>query len=122
MDVPDALYTGGNLTLLLFVRASCPACESAAPTFARLVSGLEGTETDVRVLTPVADRARQLEYVNSLGLDENRLIQIELRALKVRSVPTAVLVNHRGVILGVSEGTDELESFAASTLARAGGR
>jgi hypothetical protein len=122
IDVPVAAYGNAPETLLLFVRASCAACQNAMPVLSRLVVALQSTRTDVRVLTPSVDRNRQIQYAGSLGLDESHILQGELRRMRVRVVPTAVLVDQEGRILHVAEGGEGLEPFAAAVLARAGER
>jgi hypothetical protein len=63
-------------------------------------------DADLRivVLMPSGSPAEGLEYVRGLGLPESSFLPRALREFKVRAVPTALLVDHSGRILAVSEG------------------
>jgi hypothetical protein len=56
--------------------------------------------------------------VRALGLSESRLFPLDVRALKLRVVPTVLIVDQHGVILAVSEGGgDHLDELASWVLA-----
>lgn len=122
VDVPSSLYDGANHTLLVFVRASCAACQDAKPVLSRLIAELAGFDIQVRVLAPAETREQQGPYIASLGLHPAAFVPTQFRDTRLRVVPTTLLVDHRGVILQATEGTRELEEFRTAALAQVGGR
>jgi hypothetical protein len=122
VDVPPDAYGGASYTVILFGRASCGACQSATPVLGRLFAAVLDSEVDVRVVAPKASSEDQLVYVRALGLDEAHFLPAEMRRLRVRVVPTALLVDREGRILEVSEGGDDLEVFGAAVMTRIKGR
>jgi hypothetical protein len=118
VDVPSDAYERARYTVILFGRASCAACQRAAPALGRLFAVLVQSEVGVRVVAPKASSNEQLSYVRSLGLEDADFLPAEMRTLRVRSVPTALLVDREGLIREVAEGEDRLEAFAVTVLAR----
>lgn len=108
VDVPPETYEGTPYSLIVFARASCAACQAARPVLAELVENVRA-DADLRivVLMPSGSPAEGLEYVRGLGLPESSFLPRALREFRVRAVPTALLVDHRGRILAVSEGLGE---------------
>jgi thiol-disulfide isomerase/thioredoxin len=105
VDVPAGLYDAAPLTLLIFARSSCPACERAKPAFAVLAASLRDRAA-VRV-TMVVDEGQQAgerEYLRDVGLPEDRLAAVDFRALRLRRIPTTVLVDRDGRVLYSQEG------------------
>jgi thioredoxin-related protein len=108
IDTQPETYQESAYTLIVFARASCGACQKARPVLSDVIRQADDSEElRVSLIMPAESRADGLEYVRQLGLSESRLFPAALRRLKVRVVPTAVFVDHTGMILGVSEGADE---------------
>ena len=105
VDVPPETYEGTPYSLIVFARASCAACQAARPMLAGLIENVRD-DADLRivVLMPSDSPAEGLEYTRGLGLPESSFLPRALREFKVRAVPTALLVDHRGRILAVAEG------------------
>jgi hypothetical protein len=113
VDVPAGLYDAAPLTLLLFTRSSCPACERAKPAFAELTAALRDRAA-VRV-TMVVDEGQQAgerEYLRDVGLAEDRLAVVDFRTLRLRRVPTTVLVDRDGRVLHTQEGEPSAQDVA----------
>jgi hypothetical protein len=119
IDVPADWYRTSPHTLVLFARAGCSACQAAQPFFKQLVTDLKGRATMVLVSSS-DDRERDAEYGRGLGL-KDPAIQVTPGNLKVELVPTLVLVNQRGEILGAWEGVGPADQQAtvAKAIARA---
>lgn len=121
IDLPETIHESSPLTLLLFTRAGCGACQAAKSAFARLVVGLRDRPS-VRTLMIVREGSEpeEREYLRAIGLDENRLVGVDFRNLRLRRVPTMVLVDRRGEVRYSLEGAptalnqEELVRIAAS--------
>jgi hypothetical protein len=105
IDVPTAVYDSAPLTLLLFTRTGCGACQTAKPALISLISALRGRE-DVRVMMLVSEgtEAEERPYLHELGLGDDRLAGVNFAALRVQHVPTTVLVDRRGEVRYSLEG------------------
>ena len=104
IDVPPAVYEESPSTLLLFVRSTCSVCQRSVPYFRRLVDQAARTGIAVRLLSssPV-DRA-ELDFAMGLGLREEDVVGVDHQTLRLRRVPTIVLVDERGEIHYAREG------------------
>jgi hypothetical protein len=105
IDLPATIHESFPLTLLLFTRAGCGACQAAKPAFAGLVAGLRDRPS-IRTLMIVREGSEpeEREYLRAIGLDEDRLVGVDFRKLRLRRVPTIVLVDRRGEVQYALEG------------------
>ena len=104
IDVPDRLYRSSSHTLFIFARSSCAACQAAKPTFAALADRLRRASSDVVLITGGADARDEAAYASDLGLDASHLVPMNLSALRVKLVPTLVLVDQGGRVVYSIEG------------------
>jgi hypothetical protein len=104
VDVPPALYQHSPLTLLLFVRSNCPACQTAKDPAARVAAELRRRTIPTLVIAAGQQPAGEAEYVRSLALDASQLITLDLMKHRVQVVPTFVLVDSRGEVKYTKEG------------------
>lgn len=104
IDTPD-IYSGSRLTILLFTRSNCRGCQAAKP-WLRTIADWASSSVDIRVaVVPVRQlSAAELAYVRELGLDERSVHVLPVSDLKVRVVPTIIVVDQRGRIQFVREG------------------
>jgi len=120
VDVPAALYQGSSPTLLVFARNSCSACQRGKPVFARVTRELRDQSVNVVVVTSQAHREDEIPYARDLGLDEGHVIGIDLSSLRLKVVPTLVLVDGQGQVRFTSEGvispTQEQDLLRAAAL------
>ena len=93
IDLPAAIHSSSPLTLLLFTRTGCGGCQAAKSAFVSLVAALRETPS-VRTLMIVREGSEreEREYLRAIGLDEDRLVGVDFRNLRLRRVPTMVLV------------------------------
>jgi hypothetical protein len=105
IDVPAAFYNSSPLTLLLFTRAECAACQSAKPALVSLIVALRQHD-DVRVTMVVSEGTEPAErgYLRELGLADDRLAAAKFTTLRLEHVPTMVLVDRRGDVRYSLEG------------------
>jgi len=120
IDVPREAYEGTPYSLIVFARASCGACQAARPVLAELVEKvIHDPNYRIVLVMPSGSAAEGRDYVRGLGLPESSFVPQVLRAFRVRAVPTALLVDHRGTILAVSEGLgDPLHALTRLVLSR----
>jgi thiol-disulfide isomerase/thioredoxin len=103
--VPATVYESSPYTVVLFARSSCGACKSAKPLFKKLVANIERrSSARVVMIAPMANRQDEVTYAKELGLDETQLLQLDLKDLRLRRVPTVVLLDQRGIVRYTREG------------------
>jgi hypothetical protein len=103
VDVPSTIYESAPHTLLIFVRSSCPACQSYRPAFAALVGMARKSNIQVTILVRNGDESER-QYALDLGLEEDRVKTVDFSKLRLRRVPTTLLVDSRGLIYFSQEG------------------
>jgi hypothetical protein len=105
VDVPREIYESAPLTLLLFTRADCVACQSAKPTFTSLITRLRhrGALRVAMVVRPGSEREER-PYLHDLGLDDTSLVTADFSALRMKRVPTTLLVDQQGIVRYFVEG------------------
>lgn len=117
VDVPARVYDSTPFTVLVFTRSSCGACDRARPVVGGLVAALRDRPS-VR-LTMIVDentQAVEQQYLRDVGLAEDRLAAADFRTLRLRRVPTTLLVDREGRVLHAHEG--ELSALDAAELLR----
>lgn len=105
VDVPAGIYGAAPLTLLLFTRSDCRACQAGKPALSGLI-GMLHDRTTVRVVMIVnqGTEAAERQYLHEIGLDEGGLAGVDFSALRVQRVPTMVLVDRQGNVRYYLEG------------------
>jgi hypothetical protein len=105
IDLPATIYGASPLTLLIFSRAGCGACQTAKSALTRLLARLqEQPAVGALMLVREGSESAEREYLREIGLDDRRLIAVNFAALRVGRVPTLVLVNRRGEVQYSLEG------------------
>jgi hypothetical protein len=113
VDVPSALYQHAPLTLLLFVRSNCPACQTAKGPATRTAAELRRRGIPTLVIAGGQQPEGESEYVRSLALDASQLVTLDLTKLRVQVVPTFVLVNNSGEVRYTKQGVPSALDEAA---------
>lgn len=117
VDLPPALYQSDARTLILFARNSCSACQDAKPFLTELIAAFNKSADGKALLLSEDGIVEERVYAAEIGIAEAQVRTMDLRGLRVRSVPTVLLVNARGTVLFVGEGvpssTDQPHWFAA---------
>ena len=103
VDLPASVYNGARRTLVIIGRAGCSACQRAAPEYARLARYLKTSGHDVRtvLVTAVTDLDRERGFAEQLGVSAHHLA--DLSALRVRVVPTVLVLDSHGTVLLAQE-------------------
>jgi hypothetical protein len=111
VDVPASWYSGADVTLILFARSNCGACEKAQPFLAQLVGRMQGRGSAVMAHPPGMDDENR-EFARALGVADDHILVVGA-GLRVRATPTIVLVNRQGRILDAWEGAGNADRQAA---------
>ncbi len=105
IDVPPSVYTATPYTVILFARSTCAFCERAKPLFAQLATALADDPAVRMVMVSAASGgAGDRDYARAIGLDEGRLVVVDPGSLKLKTVPTIVLVDREGRVQFSHEG------------------
>lgn len=105
IDVPHDVYEGSSYTLVVFARSSCAASERSAAFLKRLVTTVGAApNVRVRLLTAAPASPQELDFARRLGLDATQVTAVDLSTLRVRQVPSLVLVDGHGEIHYAREG------------------
>ena len=107
IDVPADVYRATPITVVLFARSNCAACEAAAPLYHSLAAMIAGRSNARMVLSsPVSTAAMgaEVDYARTVGLDANAVVPWDARKPRVRNVPTLVVVDRSGRVLASWEG------------------
>lgn len=105
IDVPASMYDVRPLTVLLFARSTCGTCESAAPTFSAMLAPVHlNQQGAIRLISTGANQVDELAYARRIGLDDADMQTLDVKGLRLRLVPTLLVVDRRGVVRYASEG------------------
>jgi len=123
VDLPAPVWETSPVTLLIFARSTCSACQRAQSAFTTLVARLAAMP-EARVLVVANSRGAHDEagYARNLGLDDGHLVTVDYGGLRLGVVPTLILVDRRGVVRFASEGvpsTEQLNDLVAAARALA---
>jgi hypothetical protein len=101
VDVPREWYSGASHTLIILARADCGACVNAKPFFKSLVSRVQAAGNARVVLGGVsAEQRPDVAYAKAIGLDAGMARTTKPKQLRLKSVPTLLLVSVDGRITG----------------------
>jgi thiol-disulfide isomerase/thioredoxin len=103
-DFPASLFQQAPYTLAIFFRSDCGACARIKPFLARLTARDDGAAVRVVAVTGAGHRADALAFAKQIGLGESSLVMMDLGNLRLRRVPTVVLMDRSGVIQAALEG------------------
>jgi len=117
VDVVSSLYASSPRTLLLFARSNCAACQRSEPFHQAAIAAAQQAHTTVALLTPTADPEGEATYAARLGLTRDQVHHIEPGSIRLRTVPTLMLVDSEGRIHDVWFGAADAAT-EATVLAR----
>jgi thiol-disulfide isomerase/thioredoxin len=104
VDFPASLFNQAPHTLAIFFRSDCGACARMKPFLARLAARDDEAAVRVVAVTGAGSRADALAFAKQIGLGESRLVTIDLSTLRLKRVPTIVLMDRSGAIQAALEG------------------
>ena len=105
IDVPASVYDAAPVTILLFARSTCGVCQRAAPTFAAMFgSARANPRSSIRLISNGASHEDEVSYAHRVGLGEADMRAVDVTPLRLRLVPTLVLLDRQGTVRYASEG------------------
>jgi hypothetical protein len=120
IDLPPSLYSANARTLVIFAQSTCAVCQRAKDSLGDLAEAFtSGPLAHVVMVTgrSAPSMAAEQQFARDIGLDERQVVPLDLTTLRVRGVPTVLLVDTGGKILAVTEGAPKPSD--ASTFLRA---
>lgn len=108
-DFPASLFEQTPHTLAIFFRSDCGACARMKPFLARLAARDDDSAVRVVAVTGAGNRPDALAFAKQIGLGESRLVMMDVGKLRLKRVPTIVLMDRSGVIQTALEGIPSSE-------------
>lgn len=93
-------YSDSSRTLLIALSQQCDYCDESMPVYKKLVDFRQEGKTSNRIvaLLPTTDvEAIQLVKQNQLNIDT--IGEVDFNSLNIKSTPTLILVDNRGVVI-----------------------
>lgn len=104
IDAPPEVYRTSPYTLVVFARSTCAVCRSAVPFLTTLVREAAADGVAVRLVSSAPVAPDERAFAETWGLDPAAIVGVDLRSMRVRHVPTIVLVDREGEIHYAREG------------------
>src|SRR5262245_24607320 len=107
VDVPDEFYTGSVYTVLLFLRSDCPSCKASAPSLKAITQAVRQDNRGRVKAISFEDRFAIEAFASALGADPVDAIVLAPEAygrMRLRAVPTILVVDRQGTIVFESTG------------------
>ncbi len=98
VDVPPAVYQSAARTLLLFARSDCAACQRSELFHQSAIAAAATVGTGVAMMSPTSHPASEAPYAARLGVAPEQVHVIAPGSIKLRTVPTLMLVDAAGRI------------------------
>lgn len=125
VDIDAASYTSSPLSVILFARSTCAACQRSAEFHKQVVATARSYGIPTVLVTPSTDVDAERVYADSLGITAAHVFQAPPGTIRLRSVPALMVVDASGLIrdvwFGAPDAATQTTIFAALT-ARAGTR
>ena len=100
LDLPETVRSPAARTLVIFADATCGVCEQGKGLLADVVSSATAVpDLSVRLVTGTAWPDSQRAYARALNLDDSAWATADLHRMKVRRVPTIVLIDRDGAVI-----------------------
>lgn len=105
VDLPSAEFEAAPITVVLFARSTCGTCQRSAPTFAAMFGQVRPDPgVRIRLIANGANHVDEVAYAHTVGLGEPDMRTLDVTHLRLRVVPTLLLLDRRGTIHYSSEG------------------
>jgi hypothetical protein len=98
VDVDPEVFSDAPTTLLVFARSTCAACQSSADFHAQVVALARQAGHAAVLLTPSDDGDAEAAYGERLGVGRGQVHHFAPGSIKLRAVPTLMLVDTTGLI------------------------
>jgi len=125
VDVESAAYATSPVSLVLFARSTCAACQRSSSFHTQVVATGRTHGVPTVLVTPSTDAEAERVYAEGLGIAATAVYLAAPGAIKLRAVPALMVVDAAGLIRHVWFGAPDaatqttiLEAVAALTGAR----
>jgi peroxiredoxin len=125
VDIEAAAYRGSPLSLVLFARSTCAACQRSADFHQQIVATGKALGVPTVLVTPSEDAAAEVAYAAGLGIAATQVHTVPAGSIKLRAVPALMVVDDSGRIRHVWFGAPDAASqttILAAVTAVAGAR
>ena len=97
LKVPELEWEQGKRTLILALSTTCRFCTESAPFYRKLRAEVDSRTRLVAVFPQAVEGGRN--YLISLGLPVDQVIQSPLSSINVAATPTLILVSDEGKVI-----------------------
>lgn len=113
VDLPPAQIVPAKFTVIVFARSTCGACQASKPTLAKVVDLAKDRPHVAVELLAVAGLAQsELLLADTLGIPRTNVRAYDkIESIKLKVVPTVMVVNEAGTILYAYQGAPPLEEL-----------
>jgi hypothetical protein len=114
IDLPDILSDQESISLLVFSRHDCGACQEAKTSLADLVRVVRAdASVRIRLVTGTARAEENRRFARDIGVQPEELISIDWDSVRVDSVPFVLVVDRGGIVRYAHQGTPETSQVTA---------
>jgi peroxiredoxin len=125
VDIDAAAYSTSPLSLILFARSTCPACQRSSDFYRQVIAAGQAHKVPAVLVTPSTDTDAERVYAEGLGIPAAKVYQALPGSIKLRAVPALMVVDSSGLIRHVWFGAPEAATqttIMAAVTALAGSR
>ena len=119
VDINVEAYQASPVSLVLFARSTCPACQRSADFHKQVVAVGKTHGIPSVLMTPAEDAGQERVYAEGLGIAATRVHMVPTGSIKLRSVPALMVVDRAGLIrhvwFGAPDAAAQADILAAVT-------
>ena len=119
VDIDAAAYSSSPVSLILFARSTCPACQRSSDFHKQVVTAGQTRGVPTVLVTPSTDADAERVYAESLGIAAARVYRALPGSIKLRAVPALMVVDTSGLIrhvwFGAPDAATQITIMAAVT-------
>jgi hypothetical protein len=105
LDIAPSVFASAPHTVIFFSSVNCGACDRSRHVFSEIVEDVRGTSgLDVRLVHPETFPEDQRAFATTIGLRDGEVAVTAFDTLRLRHIPTTVVVDRRGAVLYAHEG------------------
>jgi len=112
VDINAEIYRASPVSLVLFARSTCPACQRSADFHKHVVAAGKTYGIPSVLMTPSEDVAAERVYAEGLGIAATDVHRVPTGSIKLRSVPALMVVDRAGLIRHVWFGAPDATTQA----------
>jgi hypothetical protein len=115
VDLPREMFESRAFTVVYFATTTCGACLRGKDALLELSRTIEGRPEDIAVVfvAPTSDRDAGRGFGAAVGVDPTRHFFLDLAKLRLKKVPTILLLNQSGHVVFAQEHAPDSSTQAA---------